>query len=693
VGGAPPPPPTRPRARARPRAPPRVALVRAAPDRPLVRCLGAPTKTGPGLPIPRFIVTSHRFESITRIIAATGSRRSLLGALIGGLLALGDRQQGVDAPAQAATNKNKRRRRCPKGRRPCRRRCCRPGQVCRNGGCRNRPRPNPHPGGTPVRRDLHSLTAAQLQAFANGVAVMKQRSASDPRSWALQARMHADNCMHNRIHFLSWHRMYLYWFERILRDATGDDQFALPYWNYSTPAKRILPVPFRTRGNPLYDAERSDSVNGGQQPSETSIFDTSDAFAATNFTHTGNGTSFGGRGGQSPARGLIEQSPHNGVHLWIGGHMGAVATAALDPVFWLHHANIDRLWEAWLRRGNGRANPTGNTEFMETSFTFYDEGGNAVSMTGREILDTVEQLDYRYDDQPAGASSATASTASSPTAASSTKKSTVVGATTKSDRLKLGSRPVNVPLTIRDDVAATRPMPRTTLTLVGVAGGGVGGVTYEVHVGAKQGNPSWRDASFIGLIGLFGLQPWDHGGHAATMSYDITDALGAAGGGEKIEVTLIPVDLTGSRERPSGTWATIDRLVISVEGIVEREPNKPRANPKRKRPDTSKRTRPTGEQADKQPATNGATRNQRNTPRRSGTKKRTEEKQRRKGTARKQRTDNRRQRHDNQIRHSHSGTGNGANGRPRIPGNKSSAVAFESPADATGAGAAGRAHH
>ena len=36
----------------------------------------------------------------------------------------------------------------------------------------------------------------------------------------------------------------------------------------------------------------------------------------------------------------------------VGGWMSAFATAAQDPIFWLHHANIDRLWEAWLALGD-----------------------------------------------------------------------------------------------------------------------------------------------------------------------------------------------------------------------------------------------------------------------------------------------------------------------------------------------------
>ena len=48
-------------------------------------------------------------------------------------------------------------------------------------------------------------------------------------------------------------------------------------------------------------------------------------------------------------------------HVVVGGNGGLMidpATAAQDPIFWLHHCrHVDRLWELWLRRGSG-ANPT-----------------------------------------------------------------------------------------------------------------------------------------------------------------------------------------------------------------------------------------------------------------------------------------------------------------------------------------------
>ena len=67
--------------------------------------------------------------------------------------------------------------------------------------------------------------------------------------------------------------------------------------------------------------------------------------------------------------------------------MGSVPTAAQDPIFWMHHCNVDRLWNRWLAAGGGRANPpSSDTTWHNTVFTFFDEFGEEVHMTGAELL-------------------------------------------------------------------------------------------------------------------------------------------------------------------------------------------------------------------------------------------------------------------------------------------------------------------
>ncbi len=216
--------------------------------------------------------------------------------------------------------------------------------------------------GAIVRNNFKNLTAAELTAFKNGVAVMKARSLAnpnDPTGWTYQAAIHGtlttpvqtawNTCQHNITHFFSWHRMEICFFERILRKASGMPSLGLPYWNYSDsadPNARFLPAAFRTPANatnPLFTPNRNPNINNGTGQLSASAVSLASAIPGPIpfYTFSGN----------------VNGMPHGAVHGGIGGGMGSVPTAAVDPIFWLHHCNIDRLWNRWLDVGGGRANP------------------------------------------------------------------------------------------------------------------------------------------------------------------------------------------------------------------------------------------------------------------------------------------------------------------------------------------------
>jgi hypothetical protein len=46
---------------------------------------------------------------------------------------------------------------------------------------------------------------------------------------------------------------------------------------------------------------------------------------------------------------LFEMKTHAWIHRGIGGHMGNLHHSPNDPAFWLHHANVDRIWARWQR--------------------------------------------------------------------------------------------------------------------------------------------------------------------------------------------------------------------------------------------------------------------------------------------------------------------------------------------------------
>jgi hypothetical protein len=217
-----------------------------------------------------------------------------------------------------------------------------------------------------TRKNIYTLTTAEIDTLRAGIAAMKAKPATDPTSWLYQAKMHAlnsgsalalqDQCQHRQFFFTAWHRMYTYYFERILRKASGNPSFALPYWNYTdVDAQRIIPeayrLPANATTNALYNGSRSAVYNGGAALPASDV-SYSNAFSLTNFTTPTLGSpSFGGRTVAAPAHfpassgsGRLEQSPHNNVHNDVGGDM-ATGESPRDPIFWLHHANIDRLWK------------------------------------------------------------------------------------------------------------------------------------------------------------------------------------------------------------------------------------------------------------------------------------------------------------------------------------------------------------
>ncbi|MBC7691935.1 MAG: tyrosinase family protein [Methylotenera sp.] len=165
--------------------------------------------------------------------------------------------------------------------------------------------------------------------------MLGRKPASDGGSWNAQAMIHKNNCPHGTWKFFPWHREYLVRFEDIIRTMSGDPAFTLPYWDWS--AHPNLPTAFKTgslalAGHGSRTADMSAAISKIANPSICQ-----QAMALQDFeTFIGS----------DDASGQLEVRPHNGIHMVMGSYGGPMGnfTSPLDPVFWLHHCNVDRLW-------------------------------------------------------------------------------------------------------------------------------------------------------------------------------------------------------------------------------------------------------------------------------------------------------------------------------------------------------------
>ena len=212
---------------------------------------------------------------------------------------------------------------------------------------------------TNVRLEWQQFIAKgdNFRLFHDTVRAMRANTnSSSPLSWTYWVNAHVNYCPHGVAYFLAWHRGYLYHFEqqlrRVLPNQAGSS-LTLPYWDYYKYPR--IPAEFTNAatGNALYMQRAGTNVYNSLSLSPF-------ASSVVNFQ----------RGTTNAFETSIESAPHNPVHNLIGGEM-ANMTSPRDPIFFLHHGNIDRLWNAWLRVGGKRVPYTSNPYNSTTSSTYW----------------------------------------------------------------------------------------------------------------------------------------------------------------------------------------------------------------------------------------------------------------------------------------------------------------------------------
>jgi tyrosinase len=307
--------------------------------------------------------------------------------------------------------------------------------------------------------------------------------------------------------------------------------------------------------------------------------------------------------------GGVETQPHDWVHGLVGGGdpknpnlpglMSDPDTAGLDPIFWLHHANIDRLWEVWRQNPPTNVDPAdpkwikGPGSIGERIFSMPMPDGKSWEYTPGEMADA-GKLDYQYDDlspvvapaKPAerllrlGASRAVANAAEGEGAVAGGNNVELVGANREPLRIIGGEADTSVQLDtgVRDKVSASlavtagQAAPDRVFLNVENVRGLVDSTAFQIYVALPDGaNPADHPERLAGSVALFGARKatatdGEHWGQGLTFVLEITKIFDALHLGNALNVNSINVRIVPVKPVSEDAQVSIGRVSIFRQG-------------------------------------------------------------------------------------------------------------------------------
>jgi tyrosinase len=217
-----------------------------------------------------------------------------------------------------------------------------------------------------IRKNANNLTDEERDRFLSAFAELNAQGLGrfrDFRDMHTNASVFEAHFNHG---FLPWHRAYLLDLERELQQI--DPSVALPYWRFDKPApnlftREFMGVPNRDGvvqfepGHPLEFWE----TDGGVGITRTPLFDTETSPAsplppADPLLNQEATLNLGNRYADFMD---MEDNPHGSAHVSFTGFIRSLQMAARDPLFFMLHCNVDRLWARWqwLNQRFDTANP------------------------------------------------------------------------------------------------------------------------------------------------------------------------------------------------------------------------------------------------------------------------------------------------------------------------------------------------
>nr|WP_217343821.1 tyrosinase family protein [Noviherbaspirillum sp. L7-7A]MBV0877907.1 tyrosinase family protein [Noviherbaspirillum sp. L7-7A] len=433
-------------------------------------------------------------------------------------------------------------------------------------------------------------TSGYYDSFYKAVQNMRAYpDTSNPLSWEYWVNVHVKYCPHGSPYFLAWHRGYLYYFEQQLRKMPGLADMPFPYWDYYKYPR--IPDDFTnsTTGNPLYVPRSGTNVYSALTLAPFSS-------KVVNFQ----------RNTRNAFETSIESKPHNPVHNLIGGEM-ANMTSPRDPIFYLHHANIDRLWYAWVLSG-GKKVPSLTDSYWAGSFTY----APSLTITKSQTY-APSSLNYDYANKTQPSSLPPSAKSSSPfkltqaemprfvprpglgnfpataaRAVSQTSRSlggvsnVVLTETSVSAQLPLTASNVQV---VQNAVSAALNPPvqlaANTLRSVKVVldnlqlfgAGARGGYFYNIYINLPPSGDATDGGQkyLLGTVGPFEIAGASHHG-TATLEFPATEVLSNFSSSELKEVTISFERISGENA-PKGQVLRIGEVRIEVSTDAPWESN------------------------------------------------------------------------------------------------------------------------
>lgn len=203
-----------------------------------------------------------------------------------------------------------------------------------------------------LRKEIRSLTAAELTKLRE--AFKKLKAASGANGYQNIAGFHGCPsflCPHHDLKFLPWHRIYILQIEKQLQ--AFDKTVNLPYWDWAS-AESIasgIPTAYTDKTN---NSLLNSTIAAAQQCGIASPT-TRNPKAPALLDQYKDQVALAMKKKSFEDFSSAIEAPHDNLHVWVRGSMGAVISAAFDPIFWAHHCNIDRYWALWQDAGG--ANP------------------------------------------------------------------------------------------------------------------------------------------------------------------------------------------------------------------------------------------------------------------------------------------------------------------------------------------------